>query len=65
MFCLGEQNILVDYKFTSIKNQEKILEKYSKQLILYSKAIEKAFNIKLNKKYIFSLKNSQLIEFFE
>ena len=35
MFCLGEQNILVDYKFNSIKNQEKILQKNYKQLILY------------------------------
>lgn len=65
MFALGEENILVDYKYTSINNKEKILEKYSKQLSLYSKAIEKAYKIKLNKKYILSLKNCNLIEYFE
>ncbi len=65
MFALGDENILVDYKYTNIKNKEKLLEIYSKQLSLYSKAIEKAYKIKLNKKYIFSIKNNQLIEFFE
>ncbi len=65
MFCVGDQNILVDYKYTSITDKNKLLKKYSKQLILYSKAIEKAFKIKLNKKYIFSLKNAQIFEFFE
>lgn len=65
MFALGKENILVDYKFTNIKNKEKLLQKYFKQLSLYSKAIEKAYKIKLNKKYIFSIKNAQLIEFFE
>ncbi len=62
LLCLGEENILIDYKFTSQKNKEKIIEKYKKQIDLYSLAIEKAFNIKLSKKYIFSLKNN---EFFE
>jgi len=65
MFAFGDENILVDYKYTNINNTQKLLEKYSKQLILYSKAIEKGYKIKLNKKYIFSIKNGQLIEFFE
>jgi len=65
MFAFGDENILVDYKYTNINNPQKLLEKYSKQLILYSKAIEKGYKIKLNKKYIFSIKNGQLIEFFE
>lgn len=64
-FALGGENILIDYKFTQEKNSEKILKKYSKQLQLYSKAIENAFDLKLNKKYILSLKNSQLIEYLQ
>ena len=64
LLCLGEENILIDYKFTNQKNKEKIIKKYKKQIELYSLAIEKAFKIKLNKKYIFSLKNNDLIEIF-
>lgn len=62
-FSLGKQNVLIDYKYTQEKNPQKILNKYSKQLELYTKAIEKAFDIKINKKYILSFKNSQLIEY--
>ncbi len=65
MFAIGAQNYLVDYKYTQNKSNEKILEKYSKQLDIYSLAIEKAFGIKLNKKYILSLKNAELIEYFD
>ena len=64
-FALGEENILIDYKFTQEKNHQKILDKYAMQLKLYTKAIEKGFNIKINKKYILSLKNAELIEFFD
>ncbi len=61
-FCLGDKPVLIDYKFTSQKNTKKIKEKYNKQLNLYAKAIEKAFKIKLYKKYILSLKYNELIE---
>lgn len=64
MFALGEENILVDYKFTSMHDSKQIIEKYKNQLILYAKAIENAFDIKLQKKYIFSIKNCDLIEFY-
>ncbi len=65
MFAIGEKNILIDYKFTQEKNPKKILNKYSKQLDLYTLAIEKGFNIKIDKKYILSLKNAELIEYFK
>lgn len=65
LFSLGKENILIDYKFTHEKNQVKIIKKYSKQLDLYSLAIEQGFNITLDKKYILSLKNAELIEYFE
>lgn len=61
LFALGEKNILIDYKFTSIKEENKLIEKYKKQIDLYALAIEKAFDIKLDEKYLLSLKNAQLI----
>ena len=62
LFSLGEKNILIDYKYTSQKNSEKIKEKYLKQINLYERAIEKAFNKKLDEKFILSLKEAKLIE---
>lgn len=64
LFAIGEENILIDYKWTSEKDEKKILNKYKKQLQLYSLAIKKGLNINLNKIYIFSLKNGQFIEYF-
>ena len=62
LFILGKQNILIDYKFTSQNNDEKIKEKYKTQIELYTMAIEKAFNIKLDARYLLSLKNAHLIK---
>ena len=62
LYSLGEENILIDYKFTSIENESKLKEKYLKQINLYSLALEKAYNIKLNKIYLLSLKNCKLVE---
>ncbi len=63
LFSLGENNILIDYKFTQETNRKKILEKYKKQLDLYTMALEKGYKIKINKKYLLSLKNCELIEY--
>lgn len=60
-FSLGEKNILIDYKFTNQENKNILLNKYYKQLYLYEKAIEKAFNIKVDEVYLLSLKNAELI----
>lgn len=62
LFSLGEKNILIDYKYTSQKNENKIKEKYLCQIKLYEKALIKAFGIKLNEKYILSLKEGKLIK---
>lgn len=62
LFSIGEENILIDYKFTSEKNVEKIKERYSKQIYLYSLAIEKGFDVKIDKKYLLSLKYGKVIE---
>lgn len=61
-FSLGKENVLIDYKYTGQKDEKIIISRYEKQIYLYSKAIEKAFNIKIDKKYILSLKQAKLIK---
>lgn len=61
-FAIGKENILIDFKFTSIKDEEKLKKRYEKQIILYRKAIEKAFGKKINKQYLLSLKEAKLIK---
>lgn len=62
LFVLGEKNILIDYKFTSIRDENRLKEKYHKQIELYSLAIEKAFGVKVDEKYLLSLKDALLIK---
>lgn len=63
LFSLGEKSILIDYKFSSIEDEKVLKEKYSRQIELYEKAIEKAFGIKLDERYLLSLKQGRLIKF--
>ena len=62
LFSLGGENVLIDYKFTSISDENLLLERYKKQLELYSLALEKGFDIKLDKIYLLSLGQAKLIE---
>ncbi len=63
LFGLGKENVLIDYKFTNDTSEKSIKNRYEKQLILYKNAIENAFNIKINRTYLLSLKNNKLINF--
>ncbi len=63
LFALGEKNILIDYKFTSIEDEKLLKNKYEKQLLLYKNAIENAFNVKVDEVYLLSIKNNLLIKF--
>ena len=63
LFSLGEKNILIDYKYSSIKDEKKLLHHYQKQLDLYATAIEKAFDIELDEIYLLSLGNAKLIAY--
>ena len=63
LFAMGEKNILIDYKWTNESRGEKLLLRYGKQLELYKMAIEKCFSKKIDKIYIFSLKNGQFIKY--
>ncbi len=63
LFALGEKNILIDYKFTSIQDKDRLLSRYKKQLKLYADAVEKGFNIKLDEIYLLSLANGEIIKY--
>ena len=49
----GEQNIIVDYKKTSINDTEIIKKIYRKQIDLYALAVERILGIKVHKKIIY------------
>lgn len=59
--CVIKDNqiTIIDYKTGKISNNQ---EKYAKQINLYAEAMEKAFNMKVNKKYIASIKTGALLE---
>ena len=62
LFCMGEKNVLIDYKFSSEKDENILINRYKKQIELYQLAIEKAFDKKVDERYILSLKNADLIK---
>lgn len=47
--------VLVDYKTDYVETEEELINKYSKQLDFYEKALEEALNKKVDKKYIYSV----------
>lgn len=62
LFSMGEKNVLIDYKFSSEKDENILINRYKKQIELYQLAIEKAFEKKIDERYILSLKNAKLIK---
>lgn len=62
LFAIGEELILVDYKYTSTKDEKVIIERYKAQIDLYKNALEKAFLRKVDKSYLLSLKEGKLIK---
>lgn len=62
LFLIGEKNILIDYKFTNIKDEKILINKYKKQLFIYKKAIENAYMLHLDEIYLLSLKYGELIK---
>lgn len=64
-FCSVSEKgvVLIDYKYTSQKNEEILKKRYKAQLDLYEKALIKAFPNKTIKKYLLSLKYAKIIEF--
>lgn len=62
LFLLGKNNILIDYKFTNIKDEKILINKYKNQLFIYKKAIENAYMLRLDEIYLLSLKYGELIK---
>ena len=58
---LGDEIVLVDYKFSSL-SADKLRARYSQQIKLYSQALEKSFGKKIEKRYLLSLKNGEVIK---
>ena len=61
LFSCGAKNILIDYKYTSINNEERLAKKYGGQLKAYKFALESAMNSKVDEVYLLSLKHGKLI----
>lgn len=54
--------ILVDYKTDYVENENELINKYSKQLEFYEKALEEALGKEVFKKYIYSVYLGKEIE---
>ena len=57
-----EEAIIIDYKYSTVINQEKLVERYKKQLELYSFAVEKVLKKKVKATYLLNLNTCKLIE---
>lgn len=62
LILLGEKNILIDYKFSSISNEKTLIDRYNLQLKIYKKAIESALNQKIDETYILHINSGKLIK---
>ena len=62
LLSLGEKNIIIDYKLSSIKNVNKLAEIYKTQLKLYKLAVIKAFNISVDSVYLYNFNTEEMIE---
>ena len=62
LFAIGDKLVLIDYKYSSASDENVLKERYAQQIELYSKALEKALNRKVDEKYLLSLKEGKLIK---
>lgn len=53
--------VIVDYKTDKVKTKDELIERYSVQLDMYQKALERIYNVKTDKKYIYSFALEQFI----
>ena len=51
----GDRAILIDYKYSTIKNDEDLIKNYKTQMQLYKEAIEKSSNLKVDEVYLINL----------
>lgn len=61
LFCLGRQNVLIDYKYSSLSHNS-LLKKYAPQLNAYRLALEEAFGEKFDNLFLLSVRDGQLLK---
>ncbi len=64
MYVVTEDNrhIIIDFKTDRVETCKELLDRYSMQLKVYKKAIQKAYNVSVEKAYIYSFALKDLIE---
>ena len=58
----GDDAIIIDYKYSAIKNEKTLIERYKKQLELYAYAVEKVLKKRVLKTYLINVNTCKLIE---
>lgn len=57
----GEENVIVDFKYSGLSD-EKLAEKYARQLKTYKIAVMKAYGVKVDKILLYSFKTGHFID---
>ena len=58
----GNKATLIDYKYSSTKNSQKLINRYKTQLDLYKNAIMSGLGVEVEKMFLLNLKYTDLIE---
>lgn len=61
LILFGRETVVIDFKYSGLSD-EKLADKYEKQLKLYERAVETAFNVKVDKKLLYSFTSGRFIE---
>lgn len=62
LLVLGEKNYIFDYKVTKINDENMLIKKYQKQLLLYKLAVQKAINQTIDEVFVVDVNHSRLIK---
>lgn len=57
----GEENVIIDFKYSGLSD-EKLAEKYARQLKTYKIAVMKAYDVKVDKILLYSFKSGHFID---
>ena len=62
LLILGEKNYIFDYKITKINDENTLIKKYQKQLLLYKLAVQKVINQKVDEVFVVDVNRHRLIK---
>ena len=62
LLILGEKNYIFDYKITKINDENMLIKKYQKQLLLYKLAVQKAINKNIDEVFVVDVNRHRLIK---